>query len=44
VSLSAFGVIISIITFLVACGALICAQKSYEAAQASDDLNVLSAG
>jgi len=44
VSLSAFGVIISIITFLVACGALICAQKSYEAAQASYDLNVLSAG
>lgn len=44
VSLSAFGVIISIITFLVACGALICAQKSYEAAQASYNLNVLSAG
>ena len=34
----------SIITFLIACGALICAQKSYEAAQASYNLNVLSAG
>lgn len=44
VSLSAFGVIMSVITFLVACGALICAQKSYEAAQASYNLNVLSAG
>ena len=42
-SLSAFWVIISLITFLVACGALICAEKSYEASQASYNLNVLSA-
>ena len=43
-SLSALWVIISIITCLVACGALICAQKAYEASQASYNLNVLSAG
>lgn len=44
VSLSGLGVIISIITFLVACWALICADKAYEAAQNSYNLNVLSAG
>lgn len=44
VSLSALWVIITIITCLVACGALICAQRAYEAAQASYNLNVLSAG
>ena len=44
VSLSALWVIISIITCLIACGALICAQKASEAAQASYNLNVLSAG
>lgn len=43
-SLSALWVIISVITCLVACGALICAQKASEAAQASYNLNVLSAG
>lgn len=43
-SLSALWVIISIITCLVACGALICAQRAYETSQASYNLNVLSAG
>lgn len=43
-SLSALWVIISIITCLVACGALICAQRAYESSQASYNLNVLSAG
>ena len=44
VSLSALWLIISIVTCLIACGALICAQKSYEVSQASYDFNVLSAG
>ena len=44
VSLSALSVIISIITCLIACGALLCAQKSYEVSKDSYDLNVLSAG
>ena len=44
VSLSALGLIISIITCLLACGALFCAQKAYETSKASYDFNVLSAG
>ena len=44
VSLSALSVIISIITCLIACGALFCAQKSYEVSKDSYNLNVLSAG
>lgn len=44
VSLSALWLIIGIITCLIACGALISAQKSYEVSKASYDFNVLSAG
>ena len=44
ISLSALGLIISVITCLLACGALICAQKAYETSKASYDFNVLSAG
>ena len=44
VSLSALWVIISIITCLIACGALLCAQKSYEVSKDSYNLSVLSAG
>lgn len=44
VSLSALWFIISVITCLVACGALLSAQKSYEVSKASYDFNVLSAG
>lgn len=44
VSLSALWLIISIVTCLIACGALISAQKSYEVSKASYDFNVLSAG
>ena len=44
VSLSALWLIISVITCLIACGALFSAQKSYEVSKASYDFNVLSAG
>jgi len=44
VSLSALWLIISIVTCLLACGALLSAQKSYEVSKASYDFNVLSAG
>ena len=44
VSLSALWLIIGIVTCLIACGALIAAQKAYEVSQASYDFNVLSAG
>lgn len=44
VSLSTLWVIFSIITCLIACGALICSQKAYEVSQDSYNLNVLSAG
>lgn len=44
VSLSALWVIIGFITCLIACGAFVFAQKAYEAAKASYDFNVLSAG
>ena len=44
VSLSALWFIISVITCLIACGALLSAQKSYEVSKASYDFNVLSAG
>ena len=44
ISLSALWLIISIITCLLACGALFCAQKAYETSKASYDFNVLSAG
>ena len=44
VSLSTLWVIFSIITCLIACWALFCAQKSYEVSQDSYNLNVLSAG
>lgn len=44
VSLSALWLIISIITCLLACGALLSAQKSYEVSKASYDFNILSAG
>lgn len=44
VSLSVLWVIITIITCLLACGALLFAQRSYEVSKASYDFNVLSAG
>ena len=44
VSLSALWFIISVITCLIACGALLAAQRSYEVSKASYDFNVLSAG
>lgn len=44
VSLSVLWVMISIITCLLACGALLFAQRSYEVSKASYDFNVLSAG
>ena len=44
VSLSALWLIISIVTCLLACGALLSAQKSYEVSKAFYDFNVLSAG
>ncbi len=44
VSLSALWLIISIVTCLIAGGALIAAQRAYEVSQASYDLNILSAG
>ncbi len=44
ISLSALGLIIGIVTCLLAWGALICAQKAYETSKASYDFNVLSAG
>jgi len=44
VSLSVLWVIIGIITCLLACGALLFAQRSYEVSKASYNFNVLSAG
>ena len=44
VSLSVLCVIIAIITCLLACWALLFAQRSYEVSKASYDFNVLSAG
>ena len=44
VSLSAIWTIFSIITFVIALWALICAQKAYDVSQDSYNLNVLSAG
>ena len=44
ISLTALWLIISIFTCLIACGALISAQRSYEISKASYDFNVLSAG
>ena len=44
ISLSTLWVIFSVITCLVACGALICSQKAYDVSQDSYNLNVLSVG